>query len=271
MEDIEKLSYTDFVSLIQEENRPSGGKNTIREILINTFINKDSKVLEVGCTNGFTSLEIARTIGCKVWGIDVNANSIENAYKRRDESIKSHVKFEVGNAYNLPFDDNMFDLVICGNATSFMNQKNKAIEEYKRVLKPWKYVAIVPIYYLGKVPKEVVKKTSEEINVDIKIMSKQDWIDIFKDSGFEVYYVRDFCFDYKTEDQIIHYVKESLNKPHLNELPKDIFDKIFKRWKNTMAVFNENLKYTGFSIMILRKRIEKEEIELFSYTATNKN
>ncbi len=66
MEDIEKLSYTDFVSLIQEENRPSGGKNTIREILINTFINKDSKVLEVGCTNGFTSLEIARTIGCKV-------------------------------------------------------------------------------------------------------------------------------------------------------------------------------------------------------------
>ena len=30
-EDLDKLSYTDFVSLICEENRPSGGKFTIRE------------------------------------------------------------------------------------------------------------------------------------------------------------------------------------------------------------------------------------------------
>ena len=55
-EDLDKISYTDFVSLICEENRPSGGKFTIREIAKNSFITKDSKVLEIGCTNGFFHL-----------------------------------------------------------------------------------------------------------------------------------------------------------------------------------------------------------------------
>ena len=57
-DEINKMSYTDFISLIQEENRPSGGKKTIREIALNSFINNESKVLEIGCTNGFSSIEI---------------------------------------------------------------------------------------------------------------------------------------------------------------------------------------------------------------------
>ena len=60
-EELNKLSYTDFVSLIKEENRPSGGKFTIRKIAQNAFINENSKVLEIGCTNGFSSIEIKAT------------------------------------------------------------------------------------------------------------------------------------------------------------------------------------------------------------------
>ena len=61
VEDIKKMSYTDFISLIREENRPSGGKKTIREIALNSFINENSNVLELGCTNGFSSIDTIAT------------------------------------------------------------------------------------------------------------------------------------------------------------------------------------------------------------------
>ena len=63
-EEIEKLSYTDFISLIKEENRPSGGKKTIREIVMNSFITSNSNVLEIGCTNGFSSIEMNKLTNC---------------------------------------------------------------------------------------------------------------------------------------------------------------------------------------------------------------
>ena len=134
--DLMKLSYTDFVSLICEENRPSGGKFTIREIAKNSFINENSKVLEIGCTNGFSSLEINKLTNCKVIGIDINRNSVENANARILENglDPKRISFEYGNVENLRFNDSEFDLIICGNAMSFVSDKSKAIEELKRVL-----------------------------------------------------------------------------------------------------------------------------------------
>ena len=53
------------------------------------------------------------------------------------EEVKKRVSFKVGSAYDIPFEENFFDLVMCGGATSFMDNKNKAVSEYFRVLKPW--------------------------------------------------------------------------------------------------------------------------------------
>ena len=135
--EIKKLSYTDFISLIKEENRPSGGKKTIREIAINSFINDKSNVLEIGCTNGFSSIEINRLTNCNIVGIDINKNSIKNANEKIKVNCldKSKIRFEYGNAEDLSkFKDNTFDLIICGNAISFINNKDKALDEIIRVL-----------------------------------------------------------------------------------------------------------------------------------------
>ncbi|MDE1849024.1 MAG: class I SAM-dependent methyltransferase [Nanoarchaeota archaeon] len=261
VEDIRKMSYTDFISLIKEENRPPGGKNTIKEFLLNSFANKDSKVLEVGCTNGFTSLEIARLLNCRVWGIDINKNSIINAKSR---IRKEKVKFLYGNAYNIPFKDNYFDLVICSNATSFMSDKTRAILEYKRVVKPWGFIAISPMYYNKKPPEDIIKRVSDIIDSKIDIKSKIDWLNLLHQNKLEVYCIKDYSFNFKKKIEIERYVNQSLNKNHLKELPEEIFKAITKRWLNIVTIFNENLKYVGYSVILLRKRIEPEEVELFT-------
>jgi len=258
--EIEKMSYTDFISLIREENRPPGGKKTVREFLLNSFINSKSKILEVGCTNGFTTLEVSRLIGCKSYGVDINKNSLDNA-KRRENSKKA--KFLYGNAYNLPFKKNYFDLVICSNATSFMDDKKKAVSEYKRVVKHWGFIAVSPMYYLSNPPKRVVNNVSKIIGSKIDIKSKEDWLRLFQEKNLEIYYLNDYKFSFKSNSEIENYVNKSLDKKYLKNLSELTFNKIKSRWRETMGIFNENLSYVGYSVILLRKRNEIEEIELF--------
>ncbi len=258
--DIEKLSYTDFISLIREENRPPGGKKTVKEYILNSQIDRKSKVLEVGCTNGFTSLEIARIVKCKTWGVDINERSLNNARQRVNHE---KVKFKYGDAYNLPFRSNMFDLIICSNATSFMKDKKRAIREFSRITKPWGLIATSPMYYIKKPPQRIVNEVSKVIGAKIDVRSKKDWTDLFTSSGLEIYCAKDYKFIYKKPKEIEDYVKKSLDKPHLNSLPLPTLNAVKLRWKRTMKLFNENLKYVGYSIILLRKRIEPEEIELF--------
>lgn len=265
-EDIKNMSYTDFISLLKEENRPPGGKRTIREIMINSFISNNSKVLEVGCTNGFTSLEITRTRGCKVIGVDINKNSLANAKER----VKNeNVSFINATAYKLPFKNKSFDLVICGNATSFMNNKNKAIKEYLRVTKDWGFIALTPMYYIKKPPIKLVRKVSNIIGSKIKIMTKNQWMKLIKKEWFEIYYTKDYKFGKKSDKQIRKYINLFLNKPHIKSLKEDVKKEISRKWLEIIKIFSKNLTYVGYTIVLLRKRTEVEEKELFNNIKEN--
>ncbi len=264
-EDLMKISYTDFVSLIKEENRPSGGKFTIREIAKNAFVTEKFKVLEIGCTNGFSSLELNKLTNCEVIGIDINKNSVENANERIKE-LKlddSRIKFEYGNAEELRFEDEEFDLIICGNAMSFVQDKNKAIEELKRVLKPNGYISIVPIWYKDEPNEEIISKVNYELGFNITCTYEKDW-NKYDKWDLELYYKKNYEFLKRSKEDIENYAKNLINnKSHLeiyNEEEKNI---IINRWIRTMDVFNDNLSMTNFSIILLRKAPVKEEEELF--------
>lgn len=263
---IEKMSYVDFVSLIKEENRPPGGKKTIREILKSSFMNNRSKILEVGCTNGFTTLEIARLLKCKTWGIDIHEPSVKNA-KARVKSEKS--KFKVGNAENIPFKSNFFDMVIASNATSFMKDKGKAIKEYFRVAKPWGFVATCPMYYIKKPSSRLSKDVANVLGFPIEIKTKKEWISVFKESGFEIYFSKEYTFNFQSKENIEKLVNITMEKPHIAKLPETTKDKIETRWRHTLSIFNKNLAHVGYSIILLRKRSEEEEFELFTSSRTN--
>ena len=265
-EEIEELSYTDFISLIKEENRPSGGKKTIREIAINSFINKDSSVLEIGCTNGFSSIEINKITKCNVIGIDINKNSISNA----NEKIKinaldeNKIKFEYGDAENLSkFKDNTFDLIICGNAISFINDKNKALKELIRVLKPNGFISIVPLWYKKNPNQNIISKVNHELGFDIICYYEKDWMD-FSDRKLELYYKKNYSFIYCTQEQIEKYVEKMIDsKEHLKCYSHEEIKAIKKRWRNTISIFNDNLSMTNYSVILLRKNMCEEEQEIF--------
>jgi len=58
-------------------------------------------------------------------------------------------------------------------------------------------------------------------------------------------------------------------KRHLQELPKSERAILKEKYEYFIKLFNENLKYAQYSIMLFQKRLYRDEIELFEAYKVN--
>lgn len=266
--DIEHMSYTDFIAFLKETNRCPGGKKTIRRIREVVHIDHKSKILDVGCNTGFTSLEFAHITPAHVFGIDISEACVvesNQSLQEEVEDVQSRVTFKIGSAYNIPYPDNEFNVVMVGGATSFMIDKGRAIEEYFRVLKPWGFLASSPLTYHTKPPAKVVEDVSAVLGVKITPMNADDWIEIVHKSHgeFELYINESHTLSPRTDKELERYVDYFLNKDHISTMSQEVKDATKQKWLKILKVFNENHKYLGYNILVFRKRATPEEPELF--------
>jgi SAM-dependent methyltransferase len=90
---------------------------------------KKSLVLEIGTANGHFLESIHRQIR-KGFGIDINENLLERA-KVFNQSC--NLEFKIGNACDIPYTDNLFDLVFCYSVLCISGDFSKVFHEMKRV------------------------------------------------------------------------------------------------------------------------------------------
>ena len=98
-------------------------------------LDKGNTVLEIACGTGRVTLEISKQAN-KVYAIDISSQMIDVARKNIKEKEINNIELSVEDAYNLPFDNEMFDTVICINSLHNMIYPENALSEIKRVLKP---------------------------------------------------------------------------------------------------------------------------------------
>ncbi|MDQ2984677.1 MAG: class I SAM-dependent methyltransferase [Actinomycetota bacterium] len=88
------------------------------------------RVLDLGTGTGRGAFAIARRIPrAEVVGLDVSDRMIDEARKNVPAELAGRVRFEVGDAARLPYDDASFDLVVHANMFPF-------VDELDRVLAP---------------------------------------------------------------------------------------------------------------------------------------
>jgi ubiquinone/menaquinone biosynthesis C-methylase UbiE len=92
------------------------------------------KVLDVACGSGTAALVAARRY-CDVTGIDYVHELIERA-RNRAKSSGLKAEFKVGDAQELPFRDDCFDVVLSVYGVQFVPDQEKAASEMLRVCKP---------------------------------------------------------------------------------------------------------------------------------------
>jgi ubiquinone/menaquinone biosynthesis C-methylase UbiE len=101
---------------------------------------KGKDILEVGCGRGGGLSYINRYLSPKtVTGLDLNSKAIN--FCRRNYSKEKNT-FLQGNAQQLNFKDDSFDVVINVESSHRYNQMNKFLEEVYRVLRPGGYLLL---------------------------------------------------------------------------------------------------------------------------------
>jgi len=102
------------------------------------------RLLEVGCGAGWELVYWASK-GLQVTGIDLSSAALELAKKNFDYN-KLQADLREGNAEELPFDDNTFDIVTSLGVLHQTESTQKAVAEVRRVLKPGGE-AVITLYY----------------------------------------------------------------------------------------------------------------------------
>lgn len=99
---------------------------------INSNINPNAKVLDVGCGGGFLSNPLSE-LGHDVTGLDISKESLEVA-KRYDTSKR--VKYIAADARAIPLPDNSFDVIISMDFLEHVSEVQEVVSEISRILKP---------------------------------------------------------------------------------------------------------------------------------------
>jgi SAM-dependent methyltransferase len=116
------------------------------------------RVLDVACGTGNLALPAAR-LGADVTGVDIAPNLIEQARENaKREGL--NVKFDEGDAENMPYADGSFDAVITMFGAMFTPRPEVTGTELKRVCRPGGFIAMAnwtPAGFIGQVFKIVAK------------------------------------------------------------------------------------------------------------------
>jgi ubiquinone/menaquinone biosynthesis C-methylase UbiE len=121
------------------------------QLIERSGIKKGMHVLDLGCGSGAFTLFIARTVNekGKVYALDIQADmlkQLENKLSRPENRDIKNFKLIEGNAYELPFDDSSLDLVNMVTVLQEIPDRNKALHEVNRVLKPGGILAVTELF-----------------------------------------------------------------------------------------------------------------------------
>jgi SAM-dependent methyltransferase len=169
-----------------------GGVSATEELVELCHIDAGSYVLDVGCGAGATPCFLAKTVGCRVVGVDISEGMIRTSWKRaRREGVDGLVEFRVADAQELPFEDGLFDAVITESVTAFPEDKQRAVDEYARVTRPGGYVGLNESTW-RKVPPppEVVAWTAQDLGATVNPLSSEEWTGLLKGAGLKDLVVR---------------------------------------------------------------------------------
>lgn len=121
------------------------------DFIARTPIKKGDRVLDIACGTGNVSLPAARA-GAAVTGVDIATNLLAQARKRASAENLT-IRFDEGDAEDLPYRDGEFDIVVTMFGAMFAPRPEKTAAELIRVCRPGGLIAMgnwTPQGFVGK-------------------------------------------------------------------------------------------------------------------------
>lgn len=141
---IETIYFDDYLSI--------GGTASTDTLAEKAGITSESHVLDVGSGVGGPALHLAATYGCTVTGLDlVEPNVVEANGRAADRGLQNQAMFHAGNALDMPFENDCFDVIWGQDAWCHVPDKDKLIEECSRVVRSGGVIAYTDWIETGEI------------------------------------------------------------------------------------------------------------------------
>lgn len=125
---LDNLSWFDQLHL--------GGRKATRNLAKLANLIPGMKILDIGCGVGGPARTLAADFGCQVIGLDITESYVQAAEMLTEKvGLSESVSFQVGNALDLVFDAETFDVVWSQNMIMNIEDKQQLFQEIHRVLR----------------------------------------------------------------------------------------------------------------------------------------
>jgi len=128
----------DFQAPEYDANVGAGIRALTRQLLRDLRIPEAPVALDVACGTGISTLGLAEACGGRgrFVGVDISEGMLRVARESAAARDYDNVEFRRGDAEALEFPDDAFDVVICNMSLQFFHDKQGALREMHRVLRP---------------------------------------------------------------------------------------------------------------------------------------
>lgn len=221
---------------------------------VSKFITKKDLVLDAGCSNGYSTFEIAKKTQAKTRAFDYSQESIKNAIKaQKTKDKKRRIYFYHGNILNIDEQSNTFDKVyairVLVNLLSWRLQK-QAILEMHRVLKKGGLYLLSEAFF-GSMQNLNKLRAAAELpplkEFDFNLFLREERFENFVKKYFDIIEIRKFSSIYYAASRFIRYLTQN----------KKMKDSFVNEINNYFAKFDETDSSGDFGInklYVLRKK-----------------
>lgn len=204
---------------------------------VSKYIEGGDYVLDVGCSNGYSTFEIAKNKKIKIKAFDYSNKSIDYALRKNKKYLNgSQITFYHANLLNIPEPNNLFDKVytirVIINLLSWDLQK-KSILEIHRVLKPGG-LYLMSEAFSGSLKKiNILRREanlSELIMHDFNLYLEEKKLERFLSKYFYIVKIEKFSSIYYAASRFLRYltIKNAERDSFINN-----FNNFFKDFEET--------------------------------------
>jgi SAM-dependent methyltransferase len=144
-------------------------------------------VLDLGSGGGIDVLLSARRVGAtgKAYGLDMTDEMLALARENQRKAGVQNVEFLKGEIEAIPLPDSSVDVIISNCVINLSADKQRALREAFRVLKPGGRFAVSDVVVRGEIPGEIRRSMELWVGCVAGALSEDEYQRLLEDAGFE--------------------------------------------------------------------------------------
>jgi arsenite methyltransferase len=150
-------------------------------------LQKGQVVLDLGSGGGIDVLLSAKRVGAsgKAYGLDMTDEMLALARENQRRAGVENVEFLKGEIESIPLPDNTVDVIISNCVINLSVDKQQALREAFRVLKPGGQFAVSDVVVRGEVPHDVRRSMELWVGCVAGALSEEDYKRLLAEAGFQ--------------------------------------------------------------------------------------